>query len=68
MVDIFTKPLDTTYFASLQRGGGDLVFAIPMAWFEGGSLYFILHILYLIFITLHYVHIYLIYLLHHLLW
>jgi hypothetical protein len=21
MVDIFTKPLDTTYFASLQRGG-----------------------------------------------
>jgi hypothetical protein len=30
LVDILSKPLDATHFASLQ-GGGDLVFAIPMA-------------------------------------
>jgi hypothetical protein len=30
LADIFTKPPDVTHFASL-RGGGDLVFAIPMA-------------------------------------
>jgi hypothetical protein len=33
-IDIFTKPLDASCFAALPRGGGDLVFAIPMAWFE----------------------------------
>jgi hypothetical protein len=30
LVDIFTKPLDASRFATL-RGGGDLVFAILMA-------------------------------------
>jgi hypothetical protein len=64
LADIFTKPLDVTYFASLQRG--NLVFAIPMAWFEG-DLVFILYILYLIFIALYFIHIYLIYLVLHLL-
>jgi hypothetical protein len=33
MADIFTKPLDSSQFADL-RGG--LIFAIRMAWFEGG--------------------------------
>jgi hypothetical protein len=32
LADIFTKPLDATHFASLQR---NLVFDIPMTWFEG---------------------------------
>jgi hypothetical protein len=32
LVDIFTKPLDASRFAALW---GNLVFAIPMAWFEG---------------------------------
>jgi hypothetical protein len=36
LADIFTKPLDATHFASLW-GGEDLVFAIPMAWFEGAA-------------------------------
>jgi hypothetical protein len=31
--DIFTKPLNSSHFASLQ--GGSLVFAISMGWFEG---------------------------------
>jgi hypothetical protein len=37
LTDIFTKPLDYSRFASLRRGegGGTLVFAIHMAWFEG---------------------------------
>jgi hypothetical protein len=30
--DMFTKSLDVTHFASLR---GNLVFAIPMTWFEG---------------------------------
>jgi hypothetical protein len=34
LADFFTKPLDSSRFADL-RGGGGLVFAIHMAWFEG---------------------------------
>jgi hypothetical protein len=33
LAGIFTKPLDSSRFANLQGG---LVFAICMAWFEGG--------------------------------
>jgi hypothetical protein len=66
LTDIFTKPLNATHFASLCGGrGGDLVFAIPIEWFEGELV--ILYILYLIYIALHYIHIYLIYLFLHLL-
>jgi hypothetical protein len=58
LANIFTKPLDVTHFASLW--GGDLLFAIPMTWFEG-SLCFTLYVLYIIFITLHFIHMYIIY-------
>jgi hypothetical protein len=34
LTDIFTKPLDSSHFASFR---GSLVFAIPIAWFEGGA-------------------------------
>jgi hypothetical protein len=34
LTDIFIKLLDASHFTSFG-GGGDLVFAIPMAWFEG---------------------------------
>jgi hypothetical protein len=43
LATIFTKPLDETHFASL-RGGG-LVFAIPMAWFEGQLLFYLVYTL-----------------------
>jgi hypothetical protein len=45
LADIFTKPLNATCFASLWWG--DLVFAIPMPWFEG-ELCFALYILYFV--------------------
>jgi hypothetical protein len=41
---IFTKPFDVTHFASL-REGGDLVFAIPMACFEGELVFYLVYTL-----------------------
>jgi hypothetical protein len=63
LADIFTKHLDATHFASLQ-GGGDLVFVIPMPWFEGELVFCLLYTLscfsshcfssiYLIYLLLH---------------
>jgi hypothetical protein len=40
--DIFTKPLDASCFAALRR---KLVFAIPMAWFEGEFAFYLVYIL-----------------------
>jgi hypothetical protein len=40
LTDIFTKPFDVTHFASLQ---GDLVFAIPMAWFERELVFYLIY-------------------------
>jgi hypothetical protein len=44
LADIFTKLLDVTHFASLHRGGG-FVFAIPMAWFEGELVFYLIYTL-----------------------
>jgi hypothetical protein len=50
LTDIFTKPIDATHFASLRGGGGgDLMFAIPMAWFEGELVFYLVY-------TLSYIH------------
>jgi hypothetical protein len=46
MVDIFIRPLDSSHFASLQ---GSLVFAIPMAWFEGEYVICLVHLYLLLF-------------------
>jgi hypothetical protein len=45
LTDIFTKPLDATRFASLRGGGGDLMFTIPMAWFEGELVFYLVYTL-----------------------
>jgi hypothetical protein len=52
LADIFTKPLDSSHFTPLQGG---LVFAIPMAWFEG-ELVICLVYLYLFAFLLHFLH------------
>jgi hypothetical protein len=40
--DIFTIPLDAAHFASLW-GGGDLVFIILMAWFDGELVFYFVY-------------------------
>jgi hypothetical protein len=64
LVDIFTKPLDASHFASLR---GNLVFAIPTAWFDGELVFYLVYTLSSFHcIAFHYI--YLIYLLLHLLY
>jgi hypothetical protein len=41
LVDIFTKPLDSSRFAALQGG---LVFVILMAWFEGELMLYLVYL------------------------
>jgi hypothetical protein len=65
LADIFTKPFDASRFAALR--GGDLVFAIPMAWFERELVFYLLY-LYPFAFLLHFPHIHLSYLLLHLLY
>jgi hypothetical protein len=42
LADVFTKSLDATRFASLW---GKLVFAIPMAWFKGEVMFYLVYTL-----------------------
>jgi hypothetical protein len=65
LADIFTNPLDATRFASL--GGGILVFAIPMTWFEGELVFCFVYTV-SCFHRIAFHHIYLIHLLLHLLY
>jgi hypothetical protein len=44
LADIFTRTIDASRFAALWGGGGqDLVFAIPMAWFEAEIVLYLAH-------------------------
>jgi uncharacterized membrane protein (DUF485 family) len=52
LADIFTKSLDSSCFASLQ---GSLVFTIPMAWFDGVLVIYLVY-LYLFAFLLHFLH------------
>jgi hypothetical protein len=40
LADIFIKPLDASCFTDLQ---GEMVFAILMAWFEGGLMFYLVY-------------------------
>jgi hypothetical protein len=40
LADIFIKPLDASRFTDLQ---GEMVFAILMAWFEGGLMFYLVY-------------------------
>jgi hypothetical protein len=42
LADIFTKPLDATHFAPLRW---NLMFAIPMAWYEGDFVFYVVYTL-----------------------
>jgi hypothetical protein len=55
LTDIFTKLIDVTHFASLHAhaGGGGLVFAIPMAWFNGELVFYLYTLSYLHRIAFH---------------
>jgi hypothetical protein len=53
LANIFIKRLDSSHFASLR--GGSLMFAIPMAWFDG-ELVICLIYLYLFAFLLHFLH------------
>jgi hypothetical protein len=44
LTDIFTNPLDATHFASFHGWGG-FMFAIPMTWFEGELVFYLVYIL-----------------------
>jgi hypothetical protein len=48
LIDIFTKPLDSSHCASLRRGG-ELGVAIPMASFEGKLVIYLVHLYLLLF-------------------
>jgi hypothetical protein len=61
LADIFTKPHVSSCFASLQ---GELVFAIPMAWFERELVFYLVY-LFLFTFLLHFLHTHLSYLLLH---
>jgi hypothetical protein len=58
LTDIFTKPLDDSRFAALR---GNLVFAIPMSWFEEELVLYLVYTL-SSFYRIAFHHIYLIYL------
>jgi uncharacterized membrane protein (DUF485 family) len=58
LAGIFTKPLDASRFDALQGG---LVFSIPMSWFEGEFVFYLVY-LYLFGFLSHFLHTHLSYL------
>jgi hypothetical protein len=49
LTDIFTKLFDASRFADL--GGGELVFAIRMAWFEGELMFYLVYCIFCFSLT-----------------
>jgi hypothetical protein len=58
LVVIFTKPLDASHFTALWGG---LVFVIPMAWFKGEPVFYLVYFYPFTFL-LHFLHTHLSYL------